>query len=98
MSCTANPKALPREPQLTIGSCVPGRKGKDAASGGLWRGTMTPGLEIRPSPPASPRLQPWVADRRWFAVVRSTDIERLCFIGIVMIMISIFTVHRTARS
>lgn len=43
------------------------------------------------------RLRGW-SDDLWFAAVRSSDVERLCSIGIIMIIVSIFTVHCTARS
>jgi hypothetical protein len=43
------------------------------------------------------RLRGW-SDDVWFAVRNSSDVERLCVIGIVMTIVSIFTVQRTARS
>lgn len=42
-------------------------------------------------------LRGW-SDDIWFAVKRSSDVERLSFVGIVLIIVSIFTVSRTARS
>jgi hypothetical protein len=43
------------------------------------------------------RLRGW-SDDLWFALRHSSDVERLCFIGTVLIIVSIFTVSRTARS
>jgi hypothetical protein len=43
------------------------------------------------------RLRGW-SDDLWFAVKYSRDVERLCFVGIVLIVISMFTISRTARS
>jgi hypothetical protein len=43
------------------------------------------------------RLRGW-SDDVWFAVRYSSDVERLCFIGIILIVVSIFTISRTARS
>jgi hypothetical protein len=43
------------------------------------------------------RLRGW-SDGLWFAVTRSSDLERLGFIGIVLLIVSIFSVQRSARS
>jgi hypothetical protein len=42
-------------------------------------------------------LRSW-SDVLWIAVKRSSDVERLCLIGIILIFVSIFSVSRTARS
>ena len=39
-----------------------------------------------------------VSDDVWFAVARSSDFERLSFVAVVLVAISIITVSRTARS
>jgi hypothetical protein len=39
-----------------------------------------------------------VSDDVWFAVTRSSDFERLSFVAVVLVAISIMTVSRTARS
>ena len=43
------------------------------------------------------QLRGW-SDDLWFAVKRSSDVERLFFVGLVLIIVSIFTVSRTAQS
>jgi hypothetical protein len=43
------------------------------------------------------RLRGW-SDDLWFAVRFSSDLERMCFVGIALIIVSMFTVSRTARS
>jgi hypothetical protein len=43
------------------------------------------------------RLRGW-SDDLWFAVKRSTDLQRLSFIGAVLLIVSIIVVTRTARS
>jgi hypothetical protein len=43
------------------------------------------------------RLRGW-SDDFWFAVKYSSDVERPCFVGIVLIVVSMFTVSRTPRS
>jgi len=48
-------------------------------------------------PSALGRLRGW-SDDLWFAVRYSSDVERLCFIGIILIVVSMFTISRTARS
>ena len=48
-------------------------------------------------PSALGRLRGW-SDDLWFAVRYSSDVERLCFIGTILIVVSMFTISRTARS
>lgn len=43
------------------------------------------------------RLRGW-SDDLWFAVKRSTEVERMFFVGAVLLIISIIVVTRTARS
>jgi hypothetical protein len=43
------------------------------------------------------RLRGW-SDGLWFVVTRSSDLERLVFIGIALLIVSIVTVQRAARS
>jgi hypothetical protein len=43
------------------------------------------------------RLRGW-SDDLWFAVKRSTEIQRLFFVGAVLVVVSIIIVSRTARS
>jgi hypothetical protein len=43
------------------------------------------------------RLRGW-SDDLWFAAKYSSDVERLCFVGVVLIVVSMFTVSRAPRS
>lgn len=43
------------------------------------------------------RFRGW-SDDLWLSVKHSSDVERLCFLGVIMIIVSIFALHRTARS
>jgi hypothetical protein len=43
------------------------------------------------------RLRGW-SDDLWFAVKQSSEVERLCVVGVVLIIVSIMAVSRTARS